>query len=165
MKVTEIFKYDPVVYPVELHAVFTSDLKPVAEKYVSLEGEELDVALGNGARASTYTVILEKETGVRAILVAFRSKGYASPPVFAHEAKHMADYIFRFIGEERLACEPHAYLLEWAVKCMTDAKNARPKDKDKHLSNGESGKQPQKSRTHRHSHWPPDAHLCTQKKV
>jgi hypothetical protein len=128
MKKTEIFKYDPVVYPVKLHVAFDPELSIVTEHGLSLEGKRIEDTWRKHTTARTYSNIQEAETGHEIVLVVFRSAEKATLPLIAHEAKHVADAVFESIGEDRLVCEPHAYLLAWAVACMLDAKNRKKKD-------------------------------------
>ena len=43
-----------------------------------------------------------------------------SHSTIAHEAKHIADYIFENIGAEHFNDEPHNYLTEYVVKAIND---------------------------------------------
>ena len=142
MNEIEIFKYDPVIYPVKLHVAFSPNLKFAWEGYRRGDGTCLKGEWEERVKAYTFSNVKEVETGKHVVLVVFRSKKAATIPTIAHEAKHVADFIFEDIGMTFLTCEPHAYLLEWAVKCMLDALKRRPKEtdnKDKPLSDARMG--------------------------
>ena len=118
----EVFKYDPQVFPIRLHVVFSSNLQCVLGRYDGSDGSDFrDGSWDKGATAYTYSGIVECETRLVVILVVFRSKKHAGPGTVAHEAKHAADRIFDYIGEDNTRHESHAYLVEWVVNCVNNA--------------------------------------------
>jgi hypothetical protein len=123
MNGTEVktFAYDPQIYPIELHVAITHDLKRVLQKYAEPDGSEIGDGWGKYTSAYTFYGIKERATRRAVVLVVFRGKKSADPPTVAHEAKHVADRIFEHIGEENTVHESHAYLVEWAVKCINSS--------------------------------------------
>ena len=117
----EIFKYDPQVFPIKLHVVFSSNFQCVLGRYRDANGENIIDYESEKCEASVFSNIVECETNQFVILIVFRSKKYADPGTVAHEAKHAADRIFNYIGEDNTRHESHAYLVEWVVNCTGKA--------------------------------------------
>lgn len=63
-------------------------------------------------------------------LIRFDGKGSARMGVVAHEADHVADEVYKFIGAvpDVDNNEPHAYLAGWVAACVEEALGASDKN-------------------------------------
>lgn len=115
-KPIQIYQFDPVIYPVKLWVTTTDNLYPVAERFKSANNKEFNVEFDEKFEAFTQPVI-EKETGLYGLIVVFKHKKI-SARLMAHEASHVNQFIWERIGEENVAEEAEAYLVEWIVDCL-----------------------------------------------
>lgn len=125
-----IHRYPMGIYPRTLWITF--DATP----------EELNLQFPTGGSDDKPFVALEKceDARVDAVCDITNKGGYlirfdgvksVRMGVVAHEANHVADDLYRFIGAvpDINNNEPHAYLVGWVASCVEDALSAEENDR------------------------------------
>lgn len=117
-----IYKYPMGIYPRTLWITFNAT------------PEELNAMFPTGDTEDNPFVNLDKCTDARVdvvcdadekggFLIRFDVKESARMGVVAHEADHVADEVYKYIGAtpDVNNNEPHAYLAGWVAACVEDA--------------------------------------------
>ena len=121
MKHPVIYRYDPVLYPVKLWVVATSDLTIIKENFNHFpSGKSYKTKGADGLDAFVDTVT-SAETREIGILVVFKPSRTYKAELMAHEATHVSDRLWRQIGERIPGSEANAYFVGWVVDCIEKA--------------------------------------------
>lgn len=80
--------------------------------------------VGEGSYATTFKTYFLKNS-MSVICVVFEDEKFPISKM-AHEAIHVADFVFSWIGGQEsvdpsTANEPYAYLVDWIVRCMCES--------------------------------------------
>jgi len=107
-----VHEFDPQVYPRKLWVCFNAT-REVLEKYFNFEREIKEEWFTDGGAITSNCT--SKETDLGGYLVW---TGLSKIPVdyISHEASHVADNIFEYIGENSKTEECYAYLIGWVAK-------------------------------------------------
>lgn len=134
-KKTEIYEFDPVIYPTRLWVCKKPDTKDVAELFdpFNVNGEMVD-SFGDvlddvsGKYANTI-IVGNKKSCMRGCLVSiFRPSGCGAG-VCSHEALHYIAYLseqFDIPLGGFDTSEPLAYLEQWATNCINSVLVGHP---------------------------------------
>lgn len=117
MSKVKIHKFDPVIYPIKLWVCFDAHRDILENKFKFIDDMTDDLFVKYGAVTCRVT---DRKTGLRGILV-FTPLSIMNIDYIAHEATHVADEIFEYIGEETKTDECYAYLVGWAAKSIDKA--------------------------------------------
>lgn len=126
MEVKIVFhQFDPAIYPRKVWIARKAS-KAAFDDHFMLDEEYLnEFPAGNGCLAVCIPVI-QRETSNKGILCNVLAPSRFTIGDTAHEAVHIADYIFDELGavgqsfKERN--EPYAYLVGWVANCFKRAK-------------------------------------------
>lgn len=114
----KLFKFENGIYPRTLWVTKDADVSKLNKFFCFHDGDLITHGDLDDSCASTYDVF-DSRSGKFGILVILSNPEEGT---IAHEAVHVADYIFAELGcltqtfENRN--EPYAYLVGWAAKCM-----------------------------------------------
>lgn len=125
-----IHEFEPAIYPRTLWVCIGDDLEALQKMFrYSLNEKDEEISLGKNDWLAKVIPVREKETGALGVVVLFRHKKDITFSNAAHEAVHIADYIFDELNAYTQGFsegdEPYAYLVGWAAKCMGIAKDYR----------------------------------------
>jgi hypothetical protein len=118
-------QFDPVIYPRKVWIAKKATKEAILEHFMLDEEYLTECPTGIGCVAVCIPVI-NRETNNRGILC-----NVCAPRIFttgdaAHEAVHIADYIFDDCGAYSQSFkdknEPYAYLVGWVTDCFKQAK-------------------------------------------
>ena len=118
-KAIKVHQFDPVIYPYTLWVAITDNLEEIKTRFTYYDYTPLEIKL-----KSYYGVTFDvrDELKTRGSLILFSYKKYMTVGYMAHEASHVADNIFEYIGEDHPSDEAKAYLIEWIVDCINQVK-------------------------------------------
>jgi hypothetical protein len=116
-KLVQIHEFDPVLYPRKLWVCFKVTREVLEERFSFVGNIEDNWFNDNGA---TTSMVNDKETNLGGLLV-WTSSPKLSVNHMAHEASHVANFIFDYIGEDNNKGECYAYLVGWAAECIDKA--------------------------------------------
>lgn len=122
MKTIHIHQFDPVLYPRKVWVCFNAT-KEVLEERFEFNGTLIDELFK--AKAATI-VCKDKASNLGGFLVLSVDKTIDINSI-AHEASHVADMIFDYIGEEANTDECKAYLIGWVAECIDKAMKFKDK--------------------------------------
>lgn len=118
----QIFEYDPVIYPFKLWVAITSDINSFSDKFKHYpSGKKYKIKEFSKLVAFVDTVS-DIETEKIGFLVVFKSYKECSAGCMAHEATHVSDRAWSYLGEVGSGKESNAYLVEWVVDCIERVK-------------------------------------------
>lgn len=117
-----IHQFDFQFYPLRLWIVtepeesLNEDFKFYYEKYKSQNPFEG----GANAVAITTSIVENRETGLRGILIQIFEKESMNASHMAHEACHVSNEVYDYIGQDKveLGDETHAYFVGWIANCI-----------------------------------------------
>lgn len=119
-----IKEYDFYIYPRKLWITYNATSEELNEYFPSgdTDGnkfEELDETV------SALVELVGDKNEKAGYLIRFENKDFMSPEIIAHEASHVALYLYNYIGANAsLDQEPFAYLMQYIVKCCYDFKES-----------------------------------------
>jgi len=105
MKKVKIHEFDPVIYPIKLFVCFQATREALEDNFNFQEEIDNEWFKDKGVTTSKCN---DKE-GFASVLV-WTSQKIISTNYIAHEASHVANFMFEFIGEETKTDECYAYL-------------------------------------------------------
>lgn len=111
-----IHEFNPQIYPRLLWVCFKATKEELESKF-KFAGPIEDYWYKEGV---TTSKCYDKETKLGGILV-WTGKSKISINHLAHEATHVAENIFEYIGEEKKTDECFAYLVGWSAECIEKA--------------------------------------------
>ena len=134
-KKTEIYEFDPVIYPTRLWVCKKPSTKDVAELFYPLnnDGEMVD-DFGDvledvyGKYANTL-IVENKKNRMRGCLVSIFMPGSCRAGICSHEALHYIAYLseqFDIPLGGFDTSEPLAYLEQWATNCIDSVLKGHP---------------------------------------
>ena len=109
-------------YPINLFVTCTEDLEKLSECFKFEDKDEVFDTTWENAQAFTYYGLYEVSSGKRCILVTFKSLKEMTFSCIVHEARHVAQRIWKELGEEISGIEADAYLTEWAAVCINNCR-------------------------------------------
>ena len=123
---SQIFLFDPVLYPFPLLVTKKYDEKELAELfYVINTNNELEEKpeefVPNPNTIARTIEVASKETHMRYILVILVRTSAIGAGTIAHEAYHAANMtaeILGFLPDKAMYDEPCAYLVQWGANCI-----------------------------------------------
>ena len=121
MKKVILHEFDPVIYPFKLWVVISSNLNEIAGNFIdgkTSESIDLSDIEDHTDAFALNNYVKHKETNKNGFLVVFKNKKACAVPIIAHEATHVARFIWEHLGEEVTGVESDAYLVEWIVDCI-----------------------------------------------
>jgi len=118
MSKVKIHKFDPVIYPIKLWVCFNAHKYILEKKFKSVY--DITDDMFEEKTAAVTCCVNDKKTNSEGIVV-FTPDSALSVECIAHEATHVADEIFEYIGEETKTDECYAYLVGWAAKSIDKA--------------------------------------------
>ena len=132
---TEIYEFDPVIYPTRLWVCKKPSTKDVAELFYPLnnDGEMVD-DFGDvledvyGKYANTL-IVENKKNRMRGCLVSIFMPGSCRAGICSHEALHYIAYLseqFDIPLGGFDTSEPLAYLEQWATNCIDSVLKGHP---------------------------------------
>ena len=134
-KKTEIYEFDPVIYPTRLWVCKKPSTEDVAELFYPLnnDGEQVD-SFGDifediyGKYANTL-IVGNKKSRMRGCLVSIFMPGSCRAGICSHEALHYIAYLseqFDIPLGGFDTSEPLAYLEQWATNCIDSVLKGHP---------------------------------------
>lgn len=114
-----VHQFDPVIYPRQLWVCFNAT-REALEEHLEFEGPLTDEWFTD--RGATTSRCVCKKTGFGG-LVVWTGLAKISTNYITHEATHVADVIFEYIGEDTKTTECYAYLAGWVAECIEIAMN------------------------------------------
>lgn len=134
-KKTEIYEFDPVIYPTRLWVCKKPSTEDVAELFdpFNIDGEMVD-SFGDvlddvyGKYANTL-IVRNKKNSMRGCLVSIFMPGSCRAGVCSHEALHYIAYLseqFDIPLGGFNTSEPLAYLEQWATNCIESVLKGHP---------------------------------------
>ena len=117
---TKVHEFDPVLYPVMLWILIAGDSDYLRSRFLCYPSRKnLPVEIPKDTDAIVDTVILKRNNKI-GILITFRDLEACTTRTIVHEACHVADRIWKRIGEQKKGSEANAYLVEWIVECAEE---------------------------------------------
>ena len=119
MRKSKLREFDPGIYPRRLWVMMFGTHKEVQEAFSERDGSEILFPDQTGREpACTVIPVWHKESGKYGFLLFVQDA--LSVGQMAHEAVHVATYLFDEIGAEHTVYnqEPFAYLVGWVADCM-----------------------------------------------
>lgn len=123
MKKTQIYQFDPVIYPIKLWITCTNKYEPINDRFCdACNNKDLNKTAIDNNRAVTFYVKERIKGGYFGLLVVFTGKEYFTVKDMAHEASHVVDFLWEHISEGNPGDEAKAYFTGWVVDCMNQVK-------------------------------------------
>lgn len=123
MSKVQIHQFDPVIYPVKLWVVATTDFKSLSDRFCDAETKkDINTSFIDRHEAVTYYVQQKENPTYYGVLIATTSKSYLTTKLIAHESTHAADFIWQHTGERVSGDEANAYLVGWIAECCEKVK-------------------------------------------
>lgn len=118
-----VYEFNPAVYPVKLWILDVLDNEFINSEFEGFSGERLDIAKSEEGFAMTYNkVLVRKSTQKYGILVVVPNKKILTVSHIAHEATHVARFMWDYMGETSTGAEADAYLVGWIAECIEKVK-------------------------------------------
>lgn len=122
---SEVYEFDPIIYPFSLIVTKKFDKEEFREKYraVNAEGkfvpitDELDT---DGTTTARFLNLVDNDDRMYYVLILFRPKAIDCG-LCTHEAIHCADSYLQYIGFSPAMAyddEAYAYFAQWISNCM-----------------------------------------------
>lgn len=131
---SEIFKFDPVIYPFPVLVTRNFDIDELRDEfYVAINQSEVAEASDEFNRtpcstARTVNVVRKKDNKVFFMVMIFRPKAM-TPGIMAHEAVHVCSSMGYWLGFGEPTPnndEPHAYFTGWVTDCVDSVLRKHP---------------------------------------
>jgi hypothetical protein len=123
---SKIFEFDPVIYPIKLWIIDCLDTKIIKLEFEEFDGSQLNYSLHDHAVCLSYNqMIVRKRTGKYGFLVTIKEINDLTIPQMAHEATHIARFMWDYLGEVNTGIEADAYLVGWIAGCIEKVKNSK----------------------------------------
>jgi hypothetical protein len=115
----KVHEFDPVIYPVKLWVVN----QDVYHKFEHLDGSPLNSFVSDTSICSSYNrCIMRKCSKNYGFLVTIQKINDLQVSNIAHEAAHIARFMWEHLGEEYTGKEADAYLIGWIAGCIEKVK-------------------------------------------
>lgn len=132
---SEVYKFDPVIYPEKLWVVKNPDVAEIERLFFPFnnDGELCDsfgtsLSDSDGKYANTI-IVADKANGDRGCLISLLCPKGCGAGVCSHEALHYVALVGEELGIELGnfdKSEPMAYLEQWATNCIWSVLVGRP---------------------------------------
>lgn len=119
-----IHQFDPVIYPVKLWVVKTRSVEFIRDKFERTSDAAFPELSKNGGACSFNCLVVLKETKKYGFMIVVTTEDEMSIGEIAHEATHMARFIWDHLGENSTGVEADAYLVGWIAGCIGAALKA-----------------------------------------
>lgn len=127
MSKTEIYEFNPVIYPTRLWVCKKPNTKDVASLFYPFNNdvEQVDsfgeVFEYNSGKYANTVIVGNKESSMRGCLVSIFMPSQCGAGICSHEALHYIAYLSEQFGiplGNFDTSEPLAYLEQWATNCI-----------------------------------------------
>ena len=129
---TQIYEFDPVIYPFRLWVAVNPSPDEIKEKFYGFttdnERVEIQDDLNDCFKIATTTIVSDKKSGWVGCFVSIWKPKQMDVKTIAHEASHVADFISEQFGitmDSFENGEAKAYLVGWAADCIEKVKKGR----------------------------------------
>ncbi|MEN6624536.1 MAG: hypothetical protein ABFD50_23690 [Smithella sp.] len=118
----QIHQFDPVIYPFKLWVVISNNIECLGERFKKYPSEKKYKTSVSEKLVAFVDSVIEIDTRKIGFLVVFQSKKECSVGCISHEATHVSDRVWNYIGERAPGKEANAYLVEWIAECIEKVK-------------------------------------------
>lgn len=109
------------IYPIKIYVVINPTNDFIKENFLNNDDSEIKLDCNYYTMALVHgNVVFLKSDGKIGILVSIINKNI-KVDAMAHEATHVANMIWDWIGENEPSEEANAYLVGYAAKCINNA--------------------------------------------
>ena len=109
------------IYPIKIYVVINPTEDSIKENFLNNDNSEIKLEDNSYTMAFVHgNVVILKSDGNVGVLVSIINKKI-KVDVIAHEATHVANIIWDWIGENEPSEEANAYLVGYAAKCIYNA--------------------------------------------
>lgn len=123
---SEIYEFDPVIYPYKLWVVIGKTPNAIAEQFNEYTGNTIEFIESDTKMMEAFTMpVIKKDNSSYGVVIFFRSKKSMSYGLVAHESSHAAKYLFEHINADMEVHEPFEYVIGWMAKCCEKVKNIK----------------------------------------
>jgi len=131
------------IFPIQFWVLINPSQEQIDDVFEPKDRDASNEIIGNW-KACVSEINIKKDTDKYGIWVALLELDKITPGVLAHEACHITDTIYTHLGAKLidLGGEPHAYFMEWVVRCMDEAITDNKKEKMNKLKCGGKKKPP-----------------------
>ena len=131
---TEVYKFDPVIYPFPLLVTKRFDLEELKRKFYAVISETDVTEITNELTPNPTTVArtmlaVDRKSNNMFILCVIYLPQSANIGVVAHEAFHINTFNADWLGfgaPTPGTDEPHAYFAQWAANCIDSVLKGHP---------------------------------------
>ena len=112
-----LYEFNPIIYPVKLWIVKYPNENFIHENFEEPDGTKLNLDIYDHHVLATYNQpVVNKKNEEYGILSSIAS----NPDIgeIAHEATHIAKFIWEHLGEYEMGQEANAYLIQWITYCF-----------------------------------------------
>ena len=116
-----IHVFENGIYPIRIYVVINPTDDFIKENFLNNDNSEIELEDNSYTMAFVHGyVVIFKSDGNIGVLVSIINKNI-KVDVIAHEATHVANLIWDWIGENGPSEEANAYLVGYAAKCINNA--------------------------------------------
>ena len=116
-----IHVFENGIYPIKIYVVINPTDDFIKENFLNNDNSEIILEDNSYTMAFVHgSVVVLKSDGKLGVLVSIINKKI-KVDVIAHEASHVANMIWDWIGENEPSEEANAYLVGYAAKCIYNA--------------------------------------------
>ena len=116
-----IHVFENGIYPIKIYVVINPTDDFIKENFLNNDDSEIKLDCNYYTMAFVHgNVVFLKSDGKLGILVSIINKNI-KVDAMAHEATHVANMIWDWIGENEPSEEANAYLVGYAAKCINNA--------------------------------------------
>ena len=116
-----IHVFENGIYPIKIYVVINPTDDFIKENFLNNDNSEIKLEDNYYTMAFVHgNVVILKSDGKFGVLVSIINKNI-KVDVIAHEAVHVANMIWDWIGENEPSEEANAYLVGYAAKCINNA--------------------------------------------
>ena len=116
-----IHTFENGIYPIKIYVVINPTEDSIKENFINNDNSEIGLEYNSYAMAFVHkNVVILKSDGKFGVLVSIVNKNI-KVDVIAHEAAHVENMIWDWIGETEPSEEANAYLVGYAAKCINNA--------------------------------------------
>lgn len=105
------FKFD--IFPLRLWVCTIEHPSQLNAYFIDSDGDPLGLEVSKAADCFVTEVCIKKRDGSYGVVVAKMENVKVPSKVFAHEACHVADKLWKWISEDTRGSEANAYVVEW----------------------------------------------------
>lgn len=111
------------IYPIQFWVLINPSREQIDNTFEPKDENTTNSILDDGWVACTSVMNVKKDTRKYGVYVAILRPDKMTVGALAHEACHAVDRIYSHIGADcvDIGGEPHAYFVEWIVRCIDEA--------------------------------------------